>query len=76
MNKEDMLDNFLTDLFANNFNKQIAKQMPLDKSLLVSTARKHSVEQMMSEPAAGMLSNLQVRDGSALGASGVQPGSD
>ena len=76
MNKEDMLDNFLTDLFANNFNKQIGKQMTLDKSLLVSTARKHSVELMMSESGAGMLSNLQVRDGSALGASALHQQSD
>ena len=66
-----MFDNFLADLFANNLDiKKMGlapgSNMPLDKSLLMHTAKKHHGEMLLhSESAGPLLSNLQVRDGSA-----------
>jgi len=68
LGKEQLFDDFLVDLFSNSLDlRKLGAGMPLDKSLMLHSVRKQSVERLLQTESAagGMLSNLQVRDGSA-----------
>ena len=79
-NKEDIFDDFLVDLFSNNLKLDLKKMglgnlkdtaMSLDKSLMLTDAKRQSMEKLMlTESHRGAFSGLQVRDGSAAGPSG------
>lgn len=72
--KEEIFDNFLADLFTNNLNLDLKQmglagngqlgKMPLDQSLLMTTAKKQSLEKLLMADSAGLggsgglLSNL------------------
>ena len=69
---EQMLDNFLLDLFSNSLDPK-ALNLPLDKSLLVHTAKKQSMERLLNSESAGqLLSHIKVRGDSANLASAHQ----
>ena len=63
--KEDIFDNFLADLFTNNLNLDLKNMgltsgdkhanMPLDKSLLMTTAKKQSLEMILMSESAGLV---------------------
>ena len=66
--KEDMLDNFLGDLFANNLDtkKMGLGNLPLDKSMIMQTAKKQQMDNLLQTDSAGhMLSNMHIMANSA-----------
>lgn len=75
--KEQMFDDFLVDLFTDNLKLDLEKMglgaqrdstMPLDKSLMLTTAKRQTMEKLLlTESHGGALSNLQLRHGSAAG---------
>lgn len=63
LGKEEMFDNFLADLFSNKLQANALgidpRSLPLDRSLMVTTAKKQRMEALMNiESGGNVLSNL------------------